>query len=120
MNIEEIRNQCLSYPAVEEYMPFDDVVICFKVGGIEKGKIFSLLSTDKNTMNLKCDPDRAILLREEYDQITPGFHMNKKHWNTIHFEDQLPNKIIIELIHHSYELVKSSLPLKIRNEINNL
>jgi predicted DNA-binding protein (MmcQ/YjbR family) len=119
MDIEQFRAYCLSLPFVEEYTPFDDVTLCFKVGSIEKGKIFCFLplGADPPRTGLKCDPDRAIELREKHDQITPGFHLNKKHWNTVFIDDGLSNKVIKELIDHSYELVYNSLTAKFRKEL---
>ncbi len=115
MNIEEYRNYCLSKPCVTEHFPFDEVTLVFKVCN----KIFTLsgLENQPPKINLKCDPERAISLREEYDGIiTPGYHMNKKHWNTIDISN-LPQGFIEELIDHSYDLIVKSLPKKIREEL---
>ncbi len=111
MNIEEFRDYCLSKTGATEDMPFDEYALVFKV----MGKMFALtsLKEDKEfTVNLKCDPDRAVLLREEYSEIIPGYHMNKKHWNTVSFEGDVPNKLLYDLIDHSYDLVVSKLTKK--------
>lgn len=120
MNVEQFREYCLSLPHVLEYFPFDEVTLVFKVGGME-GKIFAFLPLDASpaSANLKCDPDRSIELREEYPQIIPGFHMNKKHWNTVYIEDGLTHKMLKELIDHSYDLVYQSLPKKLRTALEN-
>ena len=114
MDIEAIRAYCITKKGVEEGFPFDDTTLVIKVGG----KIFVLMNLDGNpSMNLKCDPDRAIELREENPAIIPGYHMNKKHWNTIVLDGSLPKKLILEMIDHSYNLVFLSLPAKLRLEI---
>lgn len=112
MNIEELRSYCLAKKFTVEDFPFGEDTLVFKV----KGKIFAItgLNDDGCKVNLKCDPDRAIELRDRYDEIKPGYHMNKKHWNTIEFESTLSAKLLKELIDHSYELVVSSLPIKDR------
>jgi len=113
MNIEKLRAYCLSKKAVEETMPFGDDTLVYKV----MGKVFALASINKaNSVNLKCDPEKAILLREEFDGIQPGYHMNKKHWNTVYFEG-VSDKLCRELIDHSYELVVDGLPKKIKSEL---
>jgi len=105
MNIEGIRAYCLSKPNTEEAMPFGDTVLVFKV----KGKIFLLTSLDREPLqfNVKCDPERAIELREEYACVLPGYHMNKKHWNTVIIDGTLSNKQLKEMIDHSYKLVSN-------------
>lgn len=111
MNIEEFRDYCLSKAGTTEDMPFDEYALVFKV----MGKMFALtsLKEDKEfTVNLKCDPDKAVLLREEYTEVLPGYHMNKKHWNTVSFEGDLPNQMLYELIDHSYDLVVNKLTKK--------
>ncbi len=112
MNIEEFRSYCLAKKFAVEDFPFGEDTLVFKV----KGKIFAItgLNDDGFKVNLKCDPERAIELRDHYDEIKPGYHMNKKHWNTIEFESRLSAKLLKELIDHSYELVVSSLPIKDR------
>lgn len=106
MDIEQARLYCLSKKATTEGMPFGEGVLVFKV----VNKMFALLSlgSTPHTMNLKCDPERAVALRDEWDGVRPGYHMNKKHWNTIEL-DQLPESLITELIDHSYKLVVKGL-----------
>jgi len=114
MDIEAIRAYCLSKKATEEGFPFGDTTLVIKVGG----KIFILINLDGDpSMNLKCDPGWAIDLREANPAITPGFHMNKKHWNTIALDGSLSKKLIHEMIDLSYELVLKSLPAKLQAEI---
>lgn len=106
MNVEEIREYCLSLKGVSEDMPFGNDTLVFRV----MNKIFALVNLDGETrINLKCDPARALELREEYTAIIPGYHMNKKHWNTLVPDDSLKPELIRELIFHSYELVIQSL-----------
>ena len=108
MDLPEAIEHCLAKAAVEETTPFGPEVLVYKV----VGKMFALTNpTDfPPRMNLKCDPDRSVELREEYESIIPGYHMNKKHWNTITLDDSVPSKLVRELIDHSYELVVASLP----------
>ncbi len=114
MNIEEIRNYCLSKPGTEETLPFDEDTLVFKV----MGKMFALISiTDPDTINLKCEPEYAIELREKYEAIRPGWHMNKKHWNTVELITGLSTKFISELIDHSYQQVVSNMPKKLQDEV---
>lgn len=117
MDIEAIRTYCLSKKGTDEGFPFDDTTLVIKVGG----KIFVLINLDIDpSMNLKCDPDRAIDLREANPAIIPGYHMNKKHWNTIVLDGSLSKRLILEMIDHSYELVFQSLPGKLRLEIEQI
>jgi predicted DNA-binding protein (MmcQ/YjbR family) len=114
MNIEQYRDYCLNKKGVTEEFPFDEEVLVFKVGG----KIFALTNIENfQSINLKCDPDRAEELRSNYPAIQPGYHMNKKHWNSIHLDGSLTDKLIADLIDHSYELVVSSLPKKVKEAI---
>ena len=107
MNIESLRDYCISKAYVEETFPFGDDTLVFKVGG----KIFLLCGLDKpDRFNVKCDPEKAILLREEFDEIQAGWHMNKKHWNTVFTNGRLSDKQIIEMIDHAYDLIVSKLP----------
>lgn len=112
MNIEELRNYCLSKYAAEETLPFGPDTLVFKVAG----KMFGAMGLDavETSINLKCDPDRAEELRERHDDIIPGYHMNKRHWNTVYSERGLGQSLIEELIDHSYELVVSKLTKKDR------
>jgi predicted DNA-binding protein (MmcQ/YjbR family) len=121
MNLEKYYEYCLSKKAVTEHFPFDEDTLVFKVGG----KMFALanLSGFENgnpSANLKCDPDRAQELRAEFDAIQPGYHMSKVHWNTVNFNQNVSDKMIFELIDHSYELVFKSLTKKTQSEIENL
>lgn len=115
VDIENIREYCLKKQAVTENLPFDNDTLVFKVGG----KIFALLSLNGNFgLNLKCNPDKALELREQYSDITPGYHMNKNHWNTLFLNGKLQNKLVFELIDHSYEIVKQGLTFKVKKEFN--
>lgn len=104
MNIEEIRDYALSFSDVEESFPFGDNTLVFKI----KGKIFLLLPLNEEELrfNVKCNPDEAIELRERYASVIPGWHMNKKHWNTIIVDGELPASLIKEQIENSYRLVR--------------
>ncbi|HLV41094.1 MAG TPA: MmcQ/YjbR family DNA-binding protein [Brumimicrobium sp.] len=115
MDIETFRKYCLQKKHVEESLPFDDTTLVFKLNN----KIFALLSLNflKQSCNLKCDPERAIALRADYDGIIPGYHMNKMHWNTVGFDKGVPEQLIYELIDHSYELIFKSFPKKIQKEL---
>jgi len=118
MNVEEFRNYCLSKKGVTEEFPFDEVTLVFKV----MGKMFALTGLEQipPKANLKCDPERAIELREMYPEITPGYHMNKKHWNTVNISGNLPTNLLQELIDHSYELVVSGLTKKLKTALDAL
>lgn len=104
MNVEEIRSYCIDKPNAEEGFPFGPDTLVFKIAG----KIFLLLSLDSDPpqFNAKCDPELAVQLRDEFDSVKPGYHMNKKHWNTVLMDGRMPNVKIKELIDHSYDLVK--------------
>lgn len=120
MNIEELRTFCLSVKGASESLPFDDSILVFKV----MDKIFALTSleprNDNFGVNLKCNPEKAIILREQYRGITPGWHMNKKHWNTVLLEADIPDNKIKELILHSVDEVVKKLPRKLQEEYANL
>jgi len=107
MHIEAFREYCLAKKGVEETFPFDEVTLVFKV----MGKMFALTGLERETfaVNLKCDPDWAEELRESYHQIQPGYHMSKKHWNTVEFEDGLDQDLLVKMIDHSYDLVVAKL-----------
>jgi predicted DNA-binding protein (MmcQ/YjbR family) len=114
MDIEAIRAYCLSKKGTEEGLPFGDTTLVIKVGG----KIFILINLEEDpSINLKCDPDLAIDLREANPAIVPGYHMNKKHWNTVVLDGSLSKSLITEMIDHSYDLVYHSLPVKMQEEI---
>jgi predicted DNA-binding protein (MmcQ/YjbR family) len=103
MNIEDVRAYCLKKPEVTEGFPFGDDTLVFKV----KGKIFVLANLDGDlSLNLKCDPAMAIELRERYSSVIPGYHMNKKHWNTVYLNGTIPDKEVLSWIDNSYKLVK--------------
>ena len=116
MNSESIRDYCIAKPGVTESFPFDDVTLVFKVGG----KMFALLSLDNQptTLALKCDPERALQLREMFSAVRPGYHMNKTHWNSITLDGSIRTNQIQEWIDHSYELVKKGLPKAVREQLN--
>ncbi|MBT8231247.1 MAG: MmcQ/YjbR family DNA-binding protein [Saprospiraceae bacterium] len=118
MNIETFREYCLMKKGCEETFPFDEVTLVFKV----MGKMFALVPLDEEIAkcNLKADPEWSIELREAHDQIIPGFHMNKKHWNTVRLEEGLSDKLITEMIDHSYDLVVSKLTKKLKAELEKL
>lgn len=114
MNTEELRDYCLQKPFAEEAMPFGEETLVFKVGG----KLFLLTNLNQgNRFNVKCNPERAIELRESYSEVQPGFHMNKVHWNTVYMDGALTRKQLHEMIDHSYELIVQSLPKKIKAEL---
>ena len=115
MDLETIRNYCIEKKSTTESFPFGDSTLVFKVSG----KIFLLVGLDAIPLqfNVKCDPEKAEALREEYSSVIPAFHMNKKHWNTIILDGQLSSKQIREMIDDSYELVVRSLPLNERKKI---
>lgn len=115
MDILQAREYFLSKPHSTEGFPFGESVLVFKVGD----KMFGLLSMDNvsPTMNLKCDPERAIELREIHSEITPGYHMNKTHWNTVSLDGSLADSLLCGLIDHSYEIIVSSLTKKKRAEL---
>ncbi|MCS6795618.1 MAG: MmcQ/YjbR family DNA-binding protein [Raineya sp.] len=114
MSLEELRNYCLAKKAVTEEFPFDEVTLVFKVCG----KIFALanIADEILSINLKCSPEKAIELREQYDFVFPGYHMNKKHWNTIALRSNVPKKLVLEWIDESYDLVVAQLPKKLREK----
>ena len=107
MHIEQFREYCQTKKSVTEDFPFDEYTMCVRV----MGKIFAItgLDAEQFTVNLKCDPDYALELRERHPEVQPGWHMNKKHWNTVDFEGGLDEKMLRHLIDHSYEQVVKSL-----------
>jgi predicted DNA-binding protein (MmcQ/YjbR family) len=117
MNIESFRMYCLSLKGTEECMPFDNNTLVFKV----MGKMYALAGIEQFTsINLKCDPEEALELRERYDSVIPGFHMNKKHWNTILMDGRLSDVLIKEWTLNSYNLVVKSLTKKMKTELDAL
>ena len=118
MNYEELHVYCISLKAVTDHFPFDEVTLVLKV----QGKMFALIPLDnpETQITLKCDPERAIQLREEYEAITPAWHFNKKHWNTVKIDPSISQKFLFELINHSYDLVFAGLPKKLREKISDI
>ena len=117
MNIEELRNYCLSLKGATEALPFDNRTLVFSV----MGKMFCATDVeDFELINIKCDPEEAIVLREMYADVIPGFHMNKKHWNSIQTAGTLPNQLIEKWITDSYNLVVAGMPKKLKDELNEL
>ena len=111
MHIEEFREFCLAKPGVTEGFPFGEDTLVLKV----MDKVFALTGlSEEFAINLKCDPERAVMLREENPAIQPGYHMNKKHWNTVILDGELSERQVRELADHSYSLVKASLPKALR------
>ena len=120
MNIQQLYEYCLSKKGVTEHFPFDEDTLVFKVAG----KMFCLVSlkdweNGNPTVNLKCDPNYAIELREKFESVTPGYHSNKKHWNTVFVNKEVDDKKIIHFINHSYELVVAGLLKKEREAFKN-
>lgn len=119
MDIEQLRHYCISKKEVTEDFPFDSDTLVFKV----LNKVFALIGLEKwesgnKSINLKCDPDYAEELRAEYSAITPGYHMNKKHWNTIDLTlDEISPKFLTELIDHSYKMVVKGMTKKMRDAL---
>lgn len=113
MNIEELRDYCLEKAAVTEGFPFGEDTLVFKVGE----KIFLITGLGQSSFNVKCDPEKAIELREQFSEVSPGYHMNKTHWNTVRTDGSLTNKQLRNMIDHSYDLILKSLPKKLQAEI---
>ena len=117
MNIEEFRDYCITKKGVTESFPFDESTLVFKV----MGKMFALAGVDNfDFINLKCDPELAIELRETYNAIKPGYHMSKKHWNSIYVNQDVSDKLIYQFVDDSYNLIVKSLPKKTQAELNSL
>ncbi len=116
MNIEDFREYCIKKKGVTEELPFGPDNLVFKV----MGKIFSITSIEHfASINLKCDPEEAIQLREKYNSVIPGYHMNKKHWNTVLMDGSISDKLITQWIDNSYELVVNSLTKDQKKELEN-
>jgi|SRR5690606_661608 len=114
MFLDEFRTYCLAKPGVTEHFPFDEKTLVFKV----MNKMFALCDVEAfESVNLKCDPERAIELRERYDGVQPGYHMNKQHWNTVTVNNDVSRDLLLELTDHSYDLIVASLPKKVRHEL---
>ncbi len=121
MNIESLYEYCAALKGSTEEFPFDSETLAFKVGG----KIFALTGLDSwesgnPAINLKCEPEKAILLRQEYESVNPGYHMSKVHWNTISINQDASDKMVLEWLKESYDLVFKSLPKKLQKEIEEL
>jgi len=115
MNIEELREYCISKKATTEGFPFDDVTLVIKV----MNKMFAIISLDGALrISLKCDPEKAIHLRERYPEVQAGYHLNKQLWNTIEMGGHLSDTLIKEWIDHSYELIVESFPKKLKEELD--
>lgn len=114
MNVEEYRDYCLAKPGVTESFPFGEQTLVFKV----KDKMFALAGIDDfQYANLKCDPERSIELRETFNGVKPGYHMNKKHWNSVYVYSDVPETLFYELVDHSYDLIVETLPKRLRDEL---
>ena len=111
MTRDVVRARCLALPGAREEYPFGPTVPVFKVGG----KVFAILGDDD--VSLKCDPGYAVVLREEYPAVAPGYHLNKRHWNTITLDGSLPDQLVRDLIEDSYDLVVSALPKRVREQL---
>ncbi len=117
MNIEDFREFCLSFNGVTEGFPFDDNTLAFKV----MDKIFALTNVEEfDSINLKCDPVKAAMLRDLYEEVQPGYHMNKRHWNTVDPNGQLDEELIKEWIKDSYNLVVEGLPRKKQKKLEKM
>lgn len=121
MHIEQLRNYCMAKKGVTEHFPFDKVTLVFKV----MNKMFVLTGLERwergePSVNLKCNPEWSEELRDEYESINPGFHMNKKHWNTVSLNADASDSFVFELIDHSYDLVVKSLTKKLKEELKNM
>ncbi|MCF8227253.1 MAG: MmcQ/YjbR family DNA-binding protein [Bacteroidales bacterium] len=115
MNIEDYRSFCLSLKGSKESMPFDDKVLVFSVGG----KMFSLTNNIESfdLINVKCEPAQAVELRERFNSVIPGYHMNKKYWNSVEMDNSISDEQIKEWIKTSYNIIVSKLPMKVRKEL---
>ncbi len=108
MNVEELRAYCLGKPAVTEGFPFGETTLVFKV----MDKMYALMAIDANplSINLKCDPEKAIEYREQYPAVKPGYHMNKQHWNTVYIDGSVSDELIYQWVDDSYNLIVEKLP----------
>lgn len=115
MNVEELREYCLSRKGTTECFPFDEVTLVFKV----MGKMFALIPLDEPdlSISLKCDPEKALQLRESYNSISPAYHFNKKYWNTVQVSPEISRELLEELVNHSYDEVVAKLPKKTKEEL---
>lgn len=115
MDLERLREFCLMKPGVTEDFPFGEKVLVFKVRG--KMVLLMNLEAEPVSVNMKCDPTRAQVLRADYEAVLPGYHMNKRHWNTVLVEGDVPDALLLELVDHSYERVVAGLPRRTREEL---
>ncbi|PHR49096.1 MAG: MmcQ-like protein [Fluviicola sp.] len=114
MDVVAFREYCLSKPNVTESLPFDENTLVFKLNN----KMFALIDIEPGeSCNLKCDPERSLELRSQYQAVHPGYHMNKKHWNTIMLQSDVDDRLMKELIDHSYQLVFNNFSKKIQKEL---
>ena len=114
MNIEEFRDYCMIKPGVTEEFPFGETTLVFKV----MGKMFAITNLEGDwSLSLKCDPQRAIDLRETYSAIQPGYHLSKVHWNSVMMNGSLSQNLVLELIDHSYQLVVDKLPKALKAQL---
>jgi len=117
LNVETFREYCMQKPGVTQGFPFDQIVLVFKV----MRKMFALTDVDTfEFINLKCDPEVAILLREQYDGVRPGYHMNKKLWNSVYTDAGISDQLILGWIDDSYDLIVQSLSKKLQDELRTL
>ena len=118
MDTETLKDYALSKPATTHDFPFDEETLVIRV----KNKIFALMSLNDSpsSVNLKCDPTWAEVLRQTYPAVIPGYHMNKRHWNTVKFDDTIPDDEILEMVDHAYEQVVKGLPKKDREALKNI
>jgi len=112
VTLDYLRTYCLNKPGTEDTFPFDEFTLVIKVLG--KAFLLADIRWEERSINLKCDPERAIELRASYEEVQPGYHMNKKHWNTVFVDGNLETALILELIDHSYALVVAGLPKKLQ------
>ncbi|WP_298708251.1 MmcQ/YjbR family DNA-binding protein [Chitinophaga sp.] len=114
MNLEKLQDFCLSLPGTAEGFPFGETTLVFTV----MGKLFALVDVDAfESINLKCDPEEVEELRERYEGVLPGYHMNKKHWNTVLLDGSIPDRLLLEWTRNSYDLVVKGLPKKLRDQL---
>jgi predicted DNA-binding protein (MmcQ/YjbR family) len=116
VNIESFRNYCLKKKGVTEEFPFGEDTFVFKV----MGKIFAITNLDFASVNLKAEPEKAVELRDQYPAVTPGYHMNKKHWNTVLIDGSLPDKLVCQWIDDSYHLVASGLTKSAKSALESM
>lgn len=117
MNIEEYRDYCIAKKGVTEHFPFDETTLVFKV----MNKMFALADVDAfRFINLKCEPEKTVELREQYNGIKPGYHMSKVHWNSVYVNQDVPDKLIYQLIDDSYNLIVTSLTKKLQQKLEKL